>query len=165
MKLLPKIAKGDLHALELLYEQQKIKVYRLILSITGDSCLAEDITQETFLRVQNQAQTYRKDISETAWIAAIARNLAYDSLRRRRYETVGIETIPDNAFTVQNVNEQSNIEFLDLIKELSQQEKDVICLRIVADLSWKEIGQITGQSADAERKRYTRSLEKLRSQL
>ena len=51
MNLLPKIARGDLQALELLYQQHKTKVYRLALSLTADPYLAEDITQETFLRM------------------------------------------------------------------------------------------------------------------
>ena len=67
MKLLPKIARGDRGALEQLYAQQKTRVYRLVLSMTGDPYLAEDLTQETFLRVQESAGTYRRDISETAW--------------------------------------------------------------------------------------------------
>ena len=165
MKLLPKIARGDLHALERLYVQQKTRVYRLVLSITGDSFLAEDITQETFLRVQEQAQTYRNDISETAWIVTIARNLTYDILRRRSREIVNEKAISTDAFVLLDTDEQSNLMFLDMIKDLSQLEKELICLRILANLSWHEIGQIIGQSADASRKRYARSLKKLRSRL
>ena len=165
MKLLPQIAQGDLHALELLYDRQKTRVYRLVLSMTGDSYLAEDITQETFLRVQEQAHAYRKDISETAWIITIARNMTYDRLRRRRREIVGAEAIPADAFVMLDTDEQSNVMFLDLIKDLSQQEKEIICLRILANLPWREIGQITGQSADASRKRYVRALKTLRGRM
>ncbi len=165
MKLIPKIARGDIYALELLYKQQKTRVYRLILSMTGDSYLAEDITQETFLRVQEQAGTYRNDISETAWIVTIARNLTYDVLRRRSHELVNETSVSSAAFVLPDTEEQSNLMFLDLIKDLLQPEKEIICLRILADLTWKEIGQITNQSADASRKRYMRSLEKLRSRL
>lgn len=165
MKLLPQIARGDLHALELLYEQQKTRIYRLALSITADTYLAEDITQETFLRIQNQASSYRNDISETAWTIMIARNLAYDILRKRRHEIVSSDAIPPDAFALPDTVEQSDLAFLDLIKDLSQQEKEIICLRILADLPWKEIGHITGQSSDAGRKCYTRSLKKLHDQL
>lgn len=165
MKLLPQIAKGNLHALELLYEQQKNKVYRLVLSMTGDSYLAEDITQETFLRVQEQAETYRNDISETAWIVTIARNLTYDILRKHSREIVNEKAIPSDAFVLLDTDEQSDFMFLDLIKDLSQPEKEVICLRILANLPWREIGQIIGASADTSRKRYARSLKKLRSRL
>lgn len=165
MKLLPKIARGDLHALELLYERQKTKVYRLVLSMTGDPFLAEDITQETFLRVQEKAQAYRKDISESAWIIAIARNMTYDNLRRRSREIVDAKAIPAEAFVMLDTEEQSDLMFLDLIRDLSQGEKEIICLRILANLPWREIGRITGQSADASRKRYARALKTLRGRL
>lgn len=165
MKLLPKIARGDLHALELLYAQHKTRVYRLVLSMTSDSFLAEDITQETFLRVQEQAQTYRRDISETAWIIKIARNITYDILRRRSREIVDAKAISKDAVVMPDTDEQSNLMFLDLIKDLSQPEKEIICLRILANLPWREIGQIMGQSADASRKRYARVLKTLRSRL
>lgn len=165
MKLLPQIAQGDIHALEVLYEQQKTRIYRFVLSMIGDSYLAEDIMQETFLRVQEQAGTYRNDISETAWIVTIARNMTYDILRRRSREIVDEKAIPPDAFVLLDTDEHSNLMFLDLIKELSQPEKEVICLRILANLPWHEIGQIIGQSAGTSRKRYARSLKKLRSQL
>lgn len=156
---------GDLHALELLYEQQKTRIYRLALSITGDPYLAEDITQETFLRIQNQAPSYRSDISETAWVIMIARNFAYDILRKRGHEIISSDAIPSSAFILPDDAEQSNLIFLDMIKDLSRQEKEVICLRILAELQWKEIGQITGQSSDASRKRYMRSLKKIHDKL
>ena len=54
---------------------------------------------------------------------------------------------------------------IEIIEPLTDKEKEVVSLRILADLPWNEIGKITGQSGDACRKRYTRALEKLRDQL
>ena len=180
MNLLPKIAQGDLQALELLYEQYKTKVYRLALSLTADPYLAEDITQETFLRIQEHAPSYRRDLSETAWIVTIARNLSYDALRRRSREVLGnpAEEIEETDIAYSSAlsraistnidtarDSLSNFYFLELLERLNSQEKEVVCLRILADLPWNEIGRVTGQSADASRKRYTRALKKLRHQL
>lgn len=168
MNLLPKIARGDIHALEQLYEQYKTGVYRLALSLTADLYLAEDITQDTFLRIQEQAPSYRKNISEAAWVMTIARNLSYDSLRRRRHEVTKDLTLEEEGLSRPDEGTEhtiSDFHFLDLIKDLSDQEKDLVCLRILADLPWQEIGQIIGQSADTSRKRYERVLKKLRQQL
>ena len=165
MKLLPKIARGDRAALEQLYAQQKTRVYRLVLSMTGDPYLAEDMTQETFLRVQESAGTYRRDISETAWVIAIARNLTYDVLRRQSREMVNETAVSSKTPVLPDTKEQSGFMFLDLIQNLPQAEKELVCLRILAELPWREIGRITGQSADASRKRYARALKKLRSEL
>ncbi len=174
MNLIHRIAKGDREALSKLYEQHKTGIYRLALSLTKDVYQAEDITQETFLRVQEKAETYRRSGSEAAWLFAIARNLAYDSLRRQSRETDinseegdGVlraleeisarESGPDSA--------AGDLYFLDLLKNLSEREQEVICLRIHAGLSWAEIGRITGEKKDAARKRYVRALLKLRNQL
>ena len=180
MNLLPKIARGDLQALELLYQQHKTKVYRLALSLTADPYLAEDITQETFLRIQEHAPSYRRDISETAWIVTIARNLSYDALRRRRKEVLGDPSAqaedPDSHYSSSlshaisanigaSEDSLSSFYFLELLEPLTDKEKEVVSLRILADLPWNEIGKITCQSGDACRKRYTRALEKLRDQL
>lgn len=165
MKLLPKIARGDRGALEQFYAQQKTRVYRLVLSMTGDPYLAEDLTQETFLRVQESAGTYRRDISETAWVVAIARNLTYDALRRQSREIINETAVSMSIPVLSDTKEQSGFMFLDMIQELTQAEQELVCLRILAELSWREIGRITGQSADAGRKRYTRALEKLRKGL
>lgn len=165
MNLLPQIARGDIRALELLYQEQKTRIYRLALSLTGDPYLAEDITQDTFLRVQEKAPSYHRDISETAWIVTIARNLSYDYLRRRSREAPHESAAELAESSAEEAPEASRFVFLELLKDLTPSEKETVCLRILADLPWKEIGQITGQNPEAERKRYSRALVKLRGQI
>ena len=174
MNLIHRIAKGDREALEKLYEQHKTGVYRLALSLTKDIYLAEDITQETFLRVQEKAGTYRRSGSEAAWLAAIARNLSYDSLRRRSRETDmnpeggdGVTRVLDEISVREGApdGEAGDLYFLDLLKSLNEREQEVVCLRIHSGLSWPEIGRITGEKKEASRKRYVRALLKLRNQL
>lgn len=170
-----KIALGDISALEALYEQHKVRVYRLALSMLGDTYLAEDVTQETFLKIQQHASSYRRNISEAAWIATIARNLSYDCLRRRSREISdsleqesGRESPLASALkhrATEMADSASDLYYLDLVASLLPQEQEIVNLRILADLSWKEIGQITGQKADACRKRYRRALEKLERRL
>ena len=175
MNYIHKIAIGDMEALEALYETHKVRVYRLALSILGDPYLAEDVTQETFLRIQERASSYRRNISEAAWIATIARNLSYDYLRKRSRETTeSLEQETDaksplvaalNQQAVENTDDSSDLYYLDLISPLTPDEREIINLHILADLSWKEIGQIMGQKSDACRKRYRRALEKLERRL
>lgn len=175
MNYIHKIAMGDMEALETLYEQHKIRVYRLALSMLSDTYLAEDVTQETFLRIQEHASSYRRNISEAAWITTIARNLSYDHLRKRSRETTqSLEQESDvksplvtalDQQAVENADDASDLYYLDLIAPLTPDEQEIVNLRILADLSWKEIGQITGQQADACRKRYRRALEKLERRL
>ena len=169
------IALGDIEALETLYEEYKVKVYRLALSLLGDTYLAEDVTQETFLRIQEHASSYRRNISEAAWIATIARNLSYDHLRRKNREiSHDLDQEPEGKSSLTGVLEQqisesadsaSDLYYLDLVAMLAPEEREIVNLRILADLSWKEIGKVMGQQADACRKRYRRALEKLEHRL
>jgi len=174
MNLIPRIAQGDMQALALLYREQRDRIFRLALSLLGDAQLAEDVMQETFLRIQQQAPSFRGG-NESAWITSIARNLSYDTLRRRQRETTCLdEPASSGEFSRSRPSAAcrlpaapppdtgSSFLFLDLLKGLSPEEKDLVCLRLLADLSWREIGHIVGKSAGACRKQYCRTLEKLR---
>ena len=139
MSLIHEIAQGNTDALEQLYKQYKDRVYRLALSLSHDMHLAEDITQDTFLHVQERARTYRREGSEAAWIIAIARNLTYDSLRRRSREVTGdIHSFePDGMLPPQSAallrqdsgqpDPASNLYFLDLLAFLTGRLPQTIC--------------------------------------
>lgn len=175
MNLIRKIARGDVGALEQLYERYKTGVYRLALSLTGDPYLAEDITQDTFLRIQENASSYRRDGGEAAWVLTIARNLTYDCLRRCSREICSNDAAREcdgfaagafSSFAASGRDAAAgNLYFLDLISGLSLEEKELVCLRILGGLPWREIGRIISQSGDACRKRYERILKRLRDQL
>lgn len=174
MNLIRKISGGDTSALEKLYEQHKTKVYRLALSLSGDPHLAEDITQDTFLRIQERAGAYRTDGSEAAWIMTIARNMTYDCLRRRSREVCGDMASEEcgapalcrlSSEADETDGAAGNLYFLDLLRDLSAEEKELVCLRILGGLSWSEIGRIANRSEEACRKRYERILKRLRAQL
>ena len=165
MNYIKRIAHGDMEALRILYEAYKTPVYRLAFSMTGSRVLAEDITQDTFLWIQEKADTYRHNTSEASWIFTIARNLTYDALRRQRRES-----IEDTDSLLQVPSAEGNPEggtyaFLDLIGNLPAKDAEIVSLRILGDLSFKEIGRITKLSADACGKRYTRALNKLRREI
>ena len=165
MNYIKRIAHGDMEALGILYEAYKTPVYRLAFSMTGSRVLAEDITQDTFLRIQEKADTYRHNTSEASWIFTIARNLTDDALRRQRRES-----IEDTDSLLQVPSAEGNPEggtyaFLDLIGNLPAKDAEIVSLRILGDLSFKEIGRITKLSADACGKRYTRALNKLRREI
>ena len=165
MNRIKQIAGGDMQALEALYEAYKIPVYRLAFSLTKNREAAEDITQDTFLRIQEKAGTYRFHPSEAAWIYSIARNLSYDMLRRRRPGLVEDESLLLQIPAKEGNPEQGAYAFVDLISGLSVRDAEVVSLRILADLSFKEIGRITHTTASACGKRYGRALQKLQKQM
>ncbi|MHB8464638.1 MAG: RNA polymerase sigma factor [Acidimicrobiales bacterium] len=83
--LLASMALGDEHAALSLVRRYQRRVYGLALSVIGDPGLAEDVSQEAFVRVWRHAPVYdTRRGSVAAWVLTITRNLAIDALRMRR---------------------------------------------------------------------------------
>lgn len=88
--LLRLIARAQEEALGELYDRYNRLVYSLALNATGDAPLAEEITQDVFLRVWDKADTYRAEQSKvTTWITSITRHRAIDMLRRHKVRPEG----------------------------------------------------------------------------
>jgi RNA polymerase sigma-70 factor (ECF subfamily) len=90
-RLIAKVRTGDPKAERMLYDQHVDRVYRLAHRMTGDAALAEDLTQETFLRAFARLADFRGDAALATWIHAIAVRVVLNALRKvrrlRRYET------------------------------------------------------------------------------
>ena len=83
--LASRIARGDVAALEILYDRHAAMILGMMLKITRDRVLAEDVLQETFWRVWQNANTYQfVGGAFTAWLFRMARSLAMDACQRRR---------------------------------------------------------------------------------
>ena len=88
MNLINQIAKGNNEALEKLYILYKTNVFRVALVILEDPFLAEDVVQETFVKIKQNAKTFRYGNNEKGWIMTIARNVAIDILNKHKKEIV-----------------------------------------------------------------------------
>ena len=75
---------GDARAFEELHRRYVGPIYRLVKAKLGDGLLAEDVSQETFLKALKQLDSMDDDFNFGGWIHTVARNLCYDELRRRR---------------------------------------------------------------------------------
>jgi len=92
--LLGAVAKGDQTAFEHLYEETRAKLYGVLLRILGRPALAEEVMQETYLKVWNMADQFDPAIaSPITWMVAIARNRAIDIVRKKR--ELSIEDAPE----------------------------------------------------------------------
>lgn len=155
---LKRISEGDMTGLTALYENLGRQIFALVFSIVKNYPDSEDAMQETFAKVTEKINTYRKDGNGRAWIMSIARNIAIDTLRKRK-QTVEIESldyIPDEEdFT-------KAAEINDLLANLEEKDRDVVILKAVNGLKFKEICEIVELSQAATEKRYRRALGKLK---
>ena len=83
--LASRIARGDVAALEILYDRHAAMILGMVLKITRDHALAEDVLQETFWHVWQGGNTYQfVGRAFTTWLFRMARSLAMDACQRRR---------------------------------------------------------------------------------
>lgn len=85
-----RVASGDAEALAGLYDRFGRLVYSMAIHVLGDSGLAEEVTQDVFIRVWERAETYRQESGRVAaWITSLARHRAIDVYRARRSRPEG----------------------------------------------------------------------------
>ncbi|UVI29031.1 RNA polymerase sigma factor [Paenibacillus spongiae] len=152
------VAGGDAGALKLVYEEMRSIVYALALSIVRNKPAAEDILQETFVRVYEKAGTYRAGSNPKAWIVTIARNLAYDVLRRESKSRSG--EIQEVMCTAGDSIEQ-RLALTDALFQLEVMERQIVVMHVVAGLKHHEISTQLGIPAGTVRWKYRQSLSRL----
>ena len=134
------------------YDQYKTGIYRYILSITKDPQLAEDVLQDTFVKLLS-GDSKCSPGKEQAWLYRIARNICFDYLRKAKREQTH-DQIPAST--------DSSYEYIDLISSLSPMEQEIVTLKIVGGLTHREIGSVLHITAGAAQKRYERAIAALR---
>ncbi len=135
-------------------------VFSLIFRMVRDRETAEDLAQETFIKVLNNLGRYSPEFKFSSWLFKIANNLTIDHLRRRRVDTISIEGAPDavslesaKATSIAVVSQdQSPLEELEsrelgaaiesAIANLRPEYRACIMLRHVEDRSYEEIAEI-----------------------
>ncbi len=142
------------------YMRPAVGVARQILS---DHNLAEDAVQETFLRVIRKRHQYKPGSPFSSWFYAIVRNVCTDMLRKRAREK---KRISEAVLEREPVNQQGDMSKIsELLSVLSRDDRDVLVLRIVHGLGFRDVGAALGISEEAAKKRAQRALKRLRARI
>lgn len=140
-----------------IYEAHKNFIYRLALSYTRSSADAEDICQETFLRLMDHAAKVRSG-KERAWLATVAANLCKNRMKAARRET---NDLPTDMRT--EIPEKSELFYE--VMALPEHERVVIHLHYFEGYGTREIAGILRISQTAVTSRMTRARRRLRERL
>lgn len=156
--LIRRYVNGDERAFELLLSRHKGKIYTSIYMFVKDNDLANDIFQDTFIKVIDTFRSgkYNEEGKFLQWAMRISYNLCIDYFRKnKRRPTVA----PSEDFDIFNVvkvveeNEETKImqsqtyeKVRELVNSLPQEQREVIILRHYAELSFKEIAELTNVS-------------------
>jgi len=153
--LIKRYIDGNNAAFETLLKRHRTRILSSIYLLVGDRYLAEDIFQETFIKVIHSIQNgkYNHEDKFLPWALRIARNMSIDSIRSRKRMPVVVDTDGRDVFDAMgiSVNSQEDqrvakdeIEILkQWIWELPEDQREVLILRQYADLSFKEIATLT----------------------
>ena len=161
--LIPRIANGDTEAFSELYETTKTAVYSFALSIVKNAHDAQDIMQETYLKIHANAIGYFSQGKPMAWIFTIVRNLCLMHLRKSRKsdvefdEAIGCESPVD--FT-QNVDDNELISMM--MTALSEEERSIVIMHVVSGMKHREISEILEIPLSTVLSKYNRALHKMK---
>jgi RNA polymerase sigma-70 factor (ECF subfamily) len=173
---------GEVRAFEILLSRHKKPVFNFILRFVGDRETAEDLLQETFMRVIKGAEAYKRQAKFTTWLYTIARNLCVDQTRRRKHrrhasldapmsasEDSGtlMDVIPGSemASDRKSVNKELHETMQRAIAGLSEEQREVFLMREFLDLPFKQIAEVVGVPENTVKSRMRYALEKLRLEL
>ena len=151
-KQLQALETGDKTAFSAIYTELKTPVYTVLVRLTGDRALAEDLLQEVFLKLYRQPPRAEKP---RAYVFRMARNLAIDALRQKQ---------PAESLEELSVQTDSDLK-LDLeqaFERLTVQERQLVALHLSAGLTFREVAAIVERPLGTVLWQYRRAIEKLR---
>lgn len=171
--------KGDQRAFAELVDIYQDKLYHMAYRMLNNRQEAEDVVQDTFLRVYKNLDRYDDTLKFSTWIYRIATNLCIDRLRRRKptysldaesndYEGLdGYSMLPSDERTPESELVLSDTQRIihEAIDSLPPKYKSVMILRYIRDLSLQEVGDILGMPVTTIKTRVHRGREFLRKKL
>lgn len=149
---------GDESSLDKLIQKHKSRIYNFIFSKVLNRDIAEDIFQDTFIKVIKTLKRgfYNEEGKFLPWIMRIAHNLVIDHFRRSnripKFENNSeydiFQNLSDSSLNAEKsiIKNQVSTDLQHLVDELPDDQKDVVIMRLYRDMSFKEIAENTGVS-------------------
>ncbi|MEN9497831.1 MAG: hypothetical protein RL750_730 [Bacteroidota bacterium] len=176
-ELIQSFQQGNSTALESLILRHKDRLFTSIQLLVRDKYLAEDIFQETFIRVIDtlRSRRYNEEGKFLPWVMRIARNLCVDHFRKVKrapaiktgdnQDLFEVLNFSDETMEDKMIRNQSHDRVRHLLDELPSDQREVIILRHYADMSFKEIAQLTDCSINTALGRMRYGLINLRKMM
>lgn len=164
-KLLLLVAKGDKEAFQKLYQNTDKTIYGFILSIVKNPTDAEEIMQETYLKVWTSAGSYQSQGKPLAWMFTIARNLCYMKFREQKHEAdVGLSELAEmemGDYCPQIEDAADKMVLNAALHGLSEEERQIVILRTAGGMKHREIAAALELPLATVLSKYNRSVKKL----
>ncbi len=168
---------GNENGLQELLRRHKSKIYTSIYLLVKDQYLAEDIFQDAFIKVINTLRSgrYNEEGKFLPWVMRIAHNLVIDHFRKEKRTPIitssdGMDVFNmlqfyDESAEDKMLRDQTHKDLKEMIHLLPDEQKEVLLMRHYADLSFKEIADLTDVSINTALGRMRYALSNLRKML
>lgn len=153
-----------------IYSEYFQTVYKYLFTLTQDADVSEELTQETFYQAVKTYDRFRGESKVSVWLCQIAKHLWYKEYKRRNRFTEGsVEEMSDLIPSSENLQESviesdTKIALYQKIRHLDEKTREVICLRLTGELSFREIGEIMMRNETWARVTFYRGKQKLMSE-
>lgn len=161
--LLQRWQAGDGAAVDALVDRLSPLLRRFFLGLDFDSNAADDLVQETWLRLHRALHSYRPGAPALPWIYAIARHTRLDNLRKRlrvRQNEIAMDVLPEIAWSPGEPEEP--VPLAQLLAELPESQREVLLMTKLQGLSLEEAARATGSTVGAVKQKVFRAYEKIR---
>ena len=173
-ELIGRYSAGDQSSLEILIRRHKNRIFAYILMIVKEKELAEDLFQDTFIKVINtiRSGSYKEEGKFIQWAMRIAHNLIIDHFRKSKriptienrddFDIFDKVRIPVESIEERIITEQIHKDVKKLIDYLPKEQREVLVMRHYGDMSFKEIAEQTDVSINTALGRMRYALINLR---
>ena len=154
---------------ETVYHEYFGRIYLFLSKLCGDDSLCEEMTQETFFQAYLSFHRYDGSCDIFTWLAAIAKNTYFKYLRKNRFHPVNLELLTDAA--AEDTPEETYVQRAEVknvraaVLRLPKKYKDVVMLRIYAELSFAEVARYLGINENSAKVIFHRAKKILREDL
>jgi len=157
-----------MHEIEEIYKKYANLVYKYIFCISKNYSLSEEIMQETFVIAVEKIHTFKGNCKISTWLCQIAKFLYYKKIKKEtKYQFLSLEklnntTIVDTQIDEKLIQDEEKIELLKKIQKLDKETANIMYLRILGNLEYSEIAEITGKTSSWCRTIFFRGKEKIK---
>ena len=155
---------NDSLKLDDIYAEHAQTVYRYLLSLCRNDKVAEELTQETFYQAIRSINKYDGSCKLSVWLCQIAKHMWYQHLRKEEKRALPLESVAEPASASledELIQRERSHELHVAIHQLEEPYREVVYLRALGGMSFKQIGSVVGQSETWARVTYFRARKQL----
>ena len=176
ISIIKQVLGGDADAFEHIVKKYEKKVYNLALRYLKNRDDALDLSQEVFIQVYNNLAQFRGDSQFSTWIYRVTYNKCVDMLRKTQKlrRNVVMSTDDENFFETRDCRasieedyegRETLVTVMKIIDTLPSEQRDVVILRYIKDLSYSQIADVLGIAEGTIKSRLNRARLKIKEQL